>query len=76
MAVMLMRYAKYKGKDVSRSADLSDYHDSEEISNWAIEAMSWANACGFINGMSESRINPKGTASRAQVAVVIHRFMH
>ena len=75
LAVMLMRYARYRGKDVSKGSDLMVYQDSNEISSWAEEALSWANSCGYISGMSESKIGPKGKATRAQVAVILHRYL-
>ena len=75
LAVMLLRYAKYKGKNTSNESDLSIYEDKSEISSWAEEALSWANSCGYISGMSESIIGPKGKATRAQVAVILHRYL-
>ncbi len=75
LVVMLLRYAKYRGKNTSNESDLSIYEDKSEISSWAEEALSWANSCGYISGMSESKIGPKGKATRAQVAVILHRYL-
>ena len=75
MAAILMNYAQYKGQDVSARADLSAYSDAESVSAWAEDAMSWANAEGLINGMSDTELAPKGHATRAQVAAILQRFL-
>lgn len=50
LAVILMNYAEYKGYDVSMRADISKFAGGDNISTWAKEAMSWANAEGLIQG--------------------------
>ena len=75
MAAILYRYAVYKGYDTGARGNLAAYADAADISNWAETALSWANGAGSITGMDASRINPKGTASRAQVAAIFHRFL-
>lgn len=74
LAVILMNYAKNKGYDVSAKANLSKYVDSEDISNWALDAISWANATGLIEG-SENSLAPLAEATRAQVAAVLNRLV-
>lgn len=74
LATMLYRYAEKKGYDVSGSADLSGYSDASQVSNYALTAMRWAVAEGLIQG-SGNRLNPTGTATRAQVAAILMRFM-
>ena len=75
MAAILMNYAEYKGQDVTASADLSGYADAEDISSWATDALAWANAEGLINGMSDDELAPQGSATRAQVAAILQRFL-
>ena len=75
MVVMLYNYAKYKGYDVTASADLSTFADSASVSTWAQPAMQWAVAEGYISGMGDSQLAPQGTATRAEIASVIMRFM-
>lgn len=75
IATMIMRYAKYKDIDVSAQTDLSGYKDSDKISSWAKEAMSWANAVGLIKGRSETTLDPTATATRAEVAQILMRFV-
>ena len=74
MAVILRGYAKLSGKSVNQQADLSRYTDADQISSYAREAMSWANAEGLINGASATTLLPRGTATRAQAAVILQGF--
>lgn len=75
MVAMLYNYAKYKGYDVTASADLSKFADSASVSTWAQPAMQWAVAEGYISGMGDNQLAPQGTATRAEIASVIMRFM-
>ena len=75
MVVMLYNYAKYRGYDVTASADLSAFADTASVSAWAQPAMQWAVAEGYISGMGDSQLAPQGTATRAEIASVIMRFM-
>ena len=74
MAVILMNYAKFKGYDVSMSADLSKYTDAGSISSWAKDAISWANANALIQG-DGAKLTPTGNAERCQVAAILQRFI-
>jgi|GEM_PF-2036130 len=76
LAVMLYNYAKYKGLDVSLtdSSGLSGYADADSISTWAENAMKWAVSRGIISG-DGSNLDPDGTATRAQIAAILHRFI-
>ena len=74
-AAILYRYASYLGKDVSVRGDLSGYTDVGKISDYAKEAMSWAVASGLIQGVSKTTLAPKGSATRAQSAVLVIRFV-
>ena len=73
LAVMLYRYAKMKGYDVSASADISAYTDASGVSGWAKEAMQWAVGSGLIQG-SNNALNPQANADRAQIATILMRF--
>ena len=74
LAAILFRYAKQKGYDVSKSVELNGFVDANTVSGYATEAMQWAVANGLIQG-SNSKLSPKATASRAQVATILMRFM-
>ncbi len=75
MAAILHRYAQHKGCDVTATADLVSYTDAAEISGWAQSAMQWANAGGLIAGTTPATLDPAGTATRAQVASILMRFV-
>ena len=74
MVVMLYRYAKAMGYEVTGRADLTVYADAEQVSAFAQEAMEWAVGGGIISGTSDTTLSPQGQASRAQDAVIMMRF--
>lgn len=74
LATILYRYAKQKGYDVSKSAALTGFFDADKVSGYAAEAMQWAVAEGLLQG-SNGKLNPQGSATRAQVATILMRFM-
>lgn len=74
MATILYRYAQYKGRDTSPSVELTKYSDAAQIHEYALPAMRWACATGLMNGTSSSTLSPLGSATRAQVAALLHRF--
>ena len=74
MAAILYRYAAYKGYDVSQKADLSGYTDAASISGYAKDALAWANAQKLITGVTDTTLNPQGSATRAQVATILMRL--
>ncbi len=69
LVAMLYRYAKLQGVSVDTLANISSYPDSGSVANYAKDALAWAIANGIINGTSDGRLNPEGTATRAQFAV-------
>ena len=77
LATMLYRYAQSRGDDVSIGADTNilSYNDAQEISEWAIPAMQWAAGEGIITGKTGGLLDPAGTASRAEMAVILMRFL-
>lgn len=74
MAAILYRYAQYKGYDVSGSADLSAFTDATSISDYAVSALQWAVDAGLINGKGNGILDPKGSATRAEVSAILSRF--
>ena len=75
IAVILARYAAFKGIDTATEHSLDAYADASDISEWALDAMEWANETGLIGGTSETALSPKASGSRAQIAVILARFM-
>ena len=74
LAVMLYRYADYKGWDVTELADLSAFTDAESISGYAVTALRWANAAGIVGGYNDSTLRPQGNARRSEAAAMLQRF--
>ena len=73
LAAILYRYATFCGYAVTASAEISRFADAGTVGSYALTAMKWASAEGLING-SGSKLDPKGSATRAQVAAILARF--
>ena len=73
-AVMLYKYARFKGCDLTAAGDLTQFPDAGSISSWAETALSWANGKGLINGHENGTIDPKGSTIRAQAASIMANF--
>ena len=74
LAAILMRYAAFKGADVSGKADLNSYEDAGSVSDWAKDALGWAVETGLMKGVTETTLQPQGNATRAQAAVLMQRL--
>ncbi len=75
LAVILWRYCKYKGYDVSvgENTNILSYDDALTVSQWAIPAIQWACGAGIMEG-SDGNLTPQGHGTRAQTAVLLRRF--
>ena len=76
MAAMMRRYCEYCGISLDMSNDnwMERYTDYDQIGSWALEDMTWAVSVGLMRGKTDTTINPKDMATRAQVAQVIKNF--
>lgn len=74
MAAMLYRYALLKEYDTAEKADLVGYADAVSISDYAVEAMAWANAKEVVNGVTTTTLEPQMDAARVQVAQMLKSF--
>lgn len=72
LITLLYRVIQYAGISVGGKSDLSAFSDTEQISPWALEAMTWAVDSGIIKG-SNGRLDPQGDTTRAQAAALISR---
>jgi hypothetical protein len=77
LAVMLHRYAKYMGYDVSIGEDTNilSYNDAFDISEYAYAALQWTCGAGVMNGDNSGNLNPQGFATRAEAAAMLQRFL-
>ncbi len=74
LVAILYRYAQLMGYPTTGAADTSTFPDHATVSAYAKDAMAWAVGNGIVTGTSDGRLNPGGTASRAQFAVIMYRF--
>ena len=73
-AAILMRYAAYKGIDTDARAALS-FPDAGDVPDWAHDAMQWCVAEGLLQGTDTGALLPNGTATRAQIATIMTRYL-
>ncbi len=73
IAVMLYKYAVQTGHTAGERGNLSGFLDAGSVSSWAGDAVSWAVGAGLLNG-SDGKLLPGSSATRAQVAAMLHRF--
>ena len=74
LAAILLRYMEHRGADTAGRADLGRYPDSAAVADYAQEAMAWAVSAGLLQGRSNGTLDPAGSATRAQTAVILHRL--
>ena len=74
LAAILYRYAQFKKFGTSASADLNSYVDAQSVSSYAVPAVQWACGAGIVNGKTGNKLDPKGSATRAEVAAMLMRF--
>lgn len=76
LVTIMYRYAQYKGVDVSIGEDTNilSYDDALTVSEFAIPAMQWAVGSGTVGGRTNTTLNPKDTATRAEIATIIMRY--
>lgn len=76
IAAMLYRYA---GAEAAKEDKLSAFPDAAKVSDWAKEALNWAVASGLINGVADANgtasLEPQATATRAQIATILMRWL-
>jgi len=75
LALIVQNYARFNGSDVFVGTFADEFTDIESISSWAMDAMMWANTNGLLTGRTMTTLAPDGTATRAEAAGIIQRFM-
>ena len=75
LAAILFRFAAYRGMDaMTLRENLSSFQDQAAISAYAVSALNWAVGEGLMQGTGD-KLEPTGSATRAQVAAMLRRFM-
>ena len=75
LAAIFYRYADYKGYDLTVKGNLDKFKDADKITDYAKTAMQWAVGSGLVKGKSGNLLDPQGTATRAEIATMLHRFI-
>ncbi|NLV35326.1 MAG: S-layer homology domain-containing protein, partial [Clostridiaceae bacterium] len=76
LAVILYNYIRYMGFEIDQEAvDAADFADGDEISGYARDGVAAMQRAGIINGKGGNRFDPKGKASRAEVAAMLERLI-
>ena len=75
LVTIVYRFAGRNGSDTAARADLSAYPDAASVASYAADAMAWAVAEGILGGTAAGTLDPAGTASRAQFAAMLYRYM-
>jgi len=75
LALIMHNYAKYKSISQLEGEYKTEFTDADSVSSWAQDAMKWANAVGLINGRTTTTLVPSGTATRAEAAAILQRFI-
>lgn len=74
LAAILYRYAQYKACSLTDSAKLSSFADADRVSGYAQTAMQWSVGSGMLKGGTDGKLLPQNTATRAELAAILHRF--
>ena len=75
MAVIMANYAKKLGYDLPKPLQTVTFADNAQISSWAKNAVRAMQQAGILAGKNGNKFDPKGTATRAEVATVLRRFV-
>lgn len=75
LAVILRAYTEKRGADISSSASLNYFTDEPLTSSWARDPVIWAVDAGLISGTGEAILTPRGTCTRAQLALIIKKYI-
>ena len=75
LTAIFYRYADYKGYKLTATENLDKFKDADKITDYAKMVMQWAVGNGLIKGKSENLLDPQGTATRAEISAMLHRFI-
>ena len=75
MAVIMKNYATKLGYTIPKTLEVVNFADSAGISSWAKEAVKSMQQAGILAGKTNNCFDPAGTATRAEVATVLRRFV-
>lgn len=74
LCTMIYRYAKLIGAE-GQPGSVNEFLDAGSVAEWASEAVQWCIGSGLVGGKGNGVLDPKGTATRAEVAAVLERLV-
>lgn len=76
LIAIMWRYAQYKGVDVSvsKNTELNKFDDHSDVSAYAVDAVKWSVATNVVKGKTDTTLDPKSDATRAQIATIFQRY--
>lgn len=75
LAAVIFRYTKLMGYNTEAPSNIKKFADDKDISDWAVASISWMSDNSLINGKLNNMLDPKGTATRAETAAILYRFI-
>lgn len=75
LATILFRFTYQQGYDIRASNALTGFSDLDQVSDWAQKGVNWALDKKLLSGVGDNRLAPGGTATRAQLAVILQRYL-
>ena len=75
MAVIMKNYADKMGYSIPKTLEAVTFADNAQISSWAKDAVKAMQQAGVLSGKENNRFDPQGSATRAEAATVLHRFV-
>lgn len=75
MAVILKNYAGKMGYSIPKTLEAVTFADNTKISSWAKDSVKAMQQAGVLSGKTGNQFDPKGSATRAEAAAVLHRFV-
>lgn len=75
LAVVLMNWASHCGEEIDVSASASDFSDGAYVADWALNGMAYCIEQGLVQGNEDGKLNPKRSATRAEVSTTVMRML-
>ena len=74
LVTLIYQYAQFKGVVKPNTGNINSFTDADKVSNYAKEAMAWAIGAGIVSGQGDNTLNPTGSTTRAQTAVILMKL--
>lgn len=75
IALIMYNYSKLKGVDTTETQGVDAFSDADKVSDWAKDAVEWSVGAGILSGKGSGVLDPKGNATRAEIATILMRYI-